>query len=70
VGSIADEDICSIWNREDYRQFRARVRRFEFSPCVDCGGCYMSESNEEDCFGSTFPACGDCLWAHGVIVCP
>ena len=70
LGNVGREDIRSIWKREEYRQFRARVRGFEFSPCVDCGGCFMSESNEEDCFGNPFPACGDCLWAHGIIVCP
>ncbi len=26
--------------------------------------------NEEDCFGNTFPTCGGCLWAQGVIRCP
>ena len=70
LGNVAREDVRDIWNRDEFRQFRERVRKFEFSPCVDCGGCYMSESNDEDCFGNTFPVCGDCLWAHGVIRCP
>lgn len=33
-------------------------------------GCEMSEANEEDCLGNTFPACGGCLWAQGIIQCP
>jgi hypothetical protein len=30
----------------------------------------LLESNEEDCYGNTFPVCGGCLWAQGVIQCP
>jgi hypothetical protein len=30
----------------------------------------MTESNQEDCFGNTFPTCGGCLWAQGFIRCP
>ncbi len=70
LGSIADEGFLPIWNSEEYRQFRNRVMRFEFSPCVNCGGCDYADFNEEDCFGNPFPVCGDCLWARGVILCP
>ncbi len=51
-------------------RFRDLVQRFDFSPCSDCGGCNLAETNEEDCFGNGFPVCGDCLWAKGVIQCP
>lgn len=44
--------------------------RFDFSPCTDCGGCDLADSNQEDCIGNSFPVCGDCLWAKGVIQCP
>lgn len=40
---------------------------FQFGPCTFCGGCDLSESNEEDCLGKTFPICGGCLWAQGMI---
>ncbi len=70
VGNIATEEIAAIWNREEYRSFRRRVLDFDFSPCVHCGGCDFSESNEEDCFGNRHPTCGDCLWARNIIVCP
>ncbi len=70
VGNIAAEEIAAIWNREEYRSFRRRVLDFDFSPCVHCGGCDFSESNEEDCFGNRHPTCGDCLWARNIIVCP
>jgi MoaA/NifB/PqqE/SkfB family radical SAM enzyme len=68
-GRLPDESLLAIWTNPDYTTFRERVRRFEFSPCTDCGGCDLAESNEEDCFGNPFPVCGDCLWARGVLRC-
>jgi len=70
LGNIAEQGIAELWQSEPYVQFRARVQRFDFAPCTDCGGCYMADSNEEDCYGNPFPVCGDCLWAKGVIQCP
>ena len=70
IGNVGRDKINQIWNSEEYRQFRRRVIAFDFSPCVHCGGCEWAESNEEDCFGNSFPVCGDCLWARGVILCP
>jgi MoaA/NifB/PqqE/SkfB family radical SAM enzyme/ubiquinone/menaquinone biosynthesis C-methylase UbiE len=70
VGNVGQEKIAKIWESNEYRQFRKRVVEFDFSPCVNCSGCELSESNEEDCFGNKFPVCGDCLWAQGVILCP
>lgn len=69
-GHIGRQTLGEIWQRQEYREFRERLQRFEFSPCVGCGGCDMAENNEEDCIGNTFPTCGDCLWARGVILCP
>lgn len=70
LGNVASEDILQIWNKAEYKSFRKRVLDFDFSPCVHCGGCDFSESNQEDCFGNPFPTCGDCLWARNIIVCP
>lgn len=70
VGNVAERPVGEIWADEEYRRFRARVQEFDFAPCSSCGGCYLAETNEEDCFGNTFPVCGDCLWAWGVIQCP
>jgi len=69
VGDLAEQSARAIWDAPDFVAFRQRVRDFEFAPCVDCGGCYMAEKNEEDCFGNLFPVCGDCLWARGIIRC-
>jgi MoaA/NifB/PqqE/SkfB family radical SAM enzyme len=68
-GSLKEQSLKSIWDQPDYAAFRERVRKFEFSPCVDCGGCEDSEKNEKDCQGNPFPVCGDCLWASGVLRC-
>jgi MoaA/NifB/PqqE/SkfB family radical SAM enzyme len=69
LGNVWRDHITDIWNGEEYCSFRRRVIEFDFSPCNHCD-CDMAEANEEDCFGSPFPTCGDCLWARGVVVCP
>jgi MoaA/NifB/PqqE/SkfB family radical SAM enzyme len=70
IGNVAVDDIAEIWRRDQARAFRSLVQSFDFAPCSSCGGCHLSETNEEDCYGNTFPVCGDCLWAQGVIQCP
>jgi MoaA/NifB/PqqE/SkfB family radical SAM enzyme len=70
LGNVNEQELTAIWNRAEFAQLRSKVLRFEFSPCAECGGCYMADSNEEDCYGNTFPVCGDCLWARGIIQCP
>ena len=70
LGNVTSEAIAAIWARDDFRDFRRRVRDFTFSPCTDCGGCDLAGDNESDCYGNPFPTCGDCLWAKGVINCP
>jgi MoaA/NifB/PqqE/SkfB family radical SAM enzyme len=70
VGNLVTHDLLDLWNHPDYVDFRQRVQAFDFAPCTVCGGCDLSEANEEDCYGNTFPTCGGCLWAQGVIQCP
>jgi MoaA/NifB/PqqE/SkfB family radical SAM enzyme len=70
IGNVAERDLSDLWNAPGYVAFRERVQTFELSPCTFCGGCYLSEANEEDCFGNVFPTCGGCLWAQGIIQCP
>ncbi len=70
VGNVTEQSIGDIWKKPEYVTFRNRVQKFDFSPCTFCAGCDLLESNEEDCIGSTFPACGGCLWAQGIIQCP
>lgn len=70
IGNLAEKDLNELWSQPDYVAFRQKVQAFDFSPCTVCGGCDLSEANEEDCYGNTFPTCGGCLWAQGVIQCP
>ena len=70
VGNVVRQDLNDLWTLPEYLSFRERVQKFDFSPCTFCGACDLSEANEEDCFGSPFPACGGCLWAQGIIQCP
>ncbi len=71
LGNIGREGVADIWAKKEFADFRERIQEFPFSLCTECGGCDLAETNQEDCFGNTtFPVCGDCLWATGVIQCP
>ena len=71
VGQVTE---CGSARRVDGAGVRGvsvqRVRGFDFSPCTGCGGCNLSETNQEDCYDNPFPTCGGCLWAQGMIHCP
>jgi len=70
LGNVNETPLLALWDSPAYRDLRARVQRFDFSPCIACGGCELAEANQEDCFGDPFPTCGGCLWSRGVIQCP
>jgi len=70
IGNLTEHTLSELWNTPEHLAFRERVQFFDFSPCTYCGSCDRAESNEEDCFGNTYPTCGGCLWAQGVIQCP
>lgn len=70
VGNIRDKSLSELWNDPAYFALRERLRDFDFSPCTFCNSCEMPDQNLEDCFGSSAPACGGCLWAQGIIQCP
>jgi len=70
IGNVLENNLVDLWNNPEHIAFRERVQVFDFPPCQICGGCYMLDSNQEDCFNNPFPACGGCLWAQGVIRCP
>lgn len=70
VGNVRERSVEALWLDPDYLAYRRKVQSFGFAPCTFCGGCEMSETNDEDCLGNTFPACGGCLWAQGAIQCP
>lgn len=71
IGNVKDHLLNDIWLDPDYVAYRERLHNFVFAPCTFCGGCDLSEENVEDCLGNTtFPVCGGCLWAQGIIQCP
>ena len=70
IGNIADRSLEELWMDPGYVAYRERLHNFVFAPCSFCGGCDLSEKNEEDCLGNTeSPVCGGCLWAQGIIQC-
>lgn len=70
IGNVKNTPIMDLWLSPEYLAYRERLHNFVFAPCTFCGGCDLSERNEEDCFGNTFPTCGGCLWAQGIVQCP
>jgi MoaA/NifB/PqqE/SkfB family radical SAM enzyme len=70
VGHVDERPLQDIWRDVTYRDFRERLRVFDFAPCFACGGCPETETNDTDCYGSPFPACSECLWAQGIVLCP
>lgn len=73
-GSIADQDILSIWNSRPYREFRDAVLAYDYPFCHSCslGPCPditgETEPFTNDCFGISVP-CGHCLWCFDAIRC-
>jgi MoaA/NifB/PqqE/SkfB family radical SAM enzyme len=70
VGRLSERELRDIWMDPGYVALRAKIQEFDFSPCVLCGGCTMSDGNQEDCEGMDPPRCGACLWGQGLIRCP
>jgi len=71
VGNVRDTLLEDIWLDPEYVAYRERLHNFVFAPCTFCGGCDLSETNDEDCYGNDIaPVCGGCLWAQGIIQCP
>ncbi len=69
-GNILKNDIADIWNSLEYREFRSRVRNFDFPDCTLCNGCDDRKSNRTDCMYNQMPTCGACLWAQNIARCP
>ncbi|MBI3151749.1 MAG: SPASM domain-containing protein [Chloroflexi bacterium] len=71
VGNVRESSLEEIWLNPEYIAYRERLHNFVFAPCTFCGGCDLSETNEEDCLGNDIaPVCGGCLWAQGIVQCP
>jgi MoaA/NifB/PqqE/SkfB family radical SAM enzyme len=70
VGHVDERALLDIWRDLAYRDFRRRLRAFDFPACFACGGCPETDTNDTDCYGSSFPSCSECLWAQGLVSCP
>jgi len=70
LANVNEHSLTEIWHSDEYQEFRQKVESFDFAPCTICNSCEMAEANQEDCFGNSFPTCGGCLWAQGIIQCP
>jgi MoaA/NifB/PqqE/SkfB family radical SAM enzyme len=70
VGHVDDQPLADAWRGPAFAEFRRRVRAFDFPPCFHCGGCPLTEANQEDCYGNPAPVCGECPWAQGIVLCP
>lgn len=70
IGNIQSRSIQDIWTDRDFITLRDRLLSDNFSPCLSCQNCWLSEDNHLDCMGYEHPACGGCLWAIGLIACP
>ncbi len=71
IGNVNQRSLQDLWLDPEYLAYRERLHNFVFAPCTFCGGCDLSETNQEDCLGNVVaPVCGGCLWAQGIIQCP
>ena len=70
LGNIDSISLQDIWLDQEFETLIQRLLDKDFSPCVNCRDCWLSEDNRLDCMGYEHPTCGGCLWAHGIISCP
>lgn len=69
-GHIQRSSIRQAWSDAENMLLRERLLGKEFSPCLSCRDCWLSDDNQLDCMGYEHPTCGGCLWAEGFIACP
>jgi MoaA/NifB/PqqE/SkfB family radical SAM enzyme len=70
LGNILDLSLREVWTNNEYSLLRDRLLGEDFSPCLSCRDCWLSDDNRQDCMGFEHPTCGGCLWAAGLISCP
>ena len=69
-GNLSKNSLEEIWNSKKYREFREKVKNFEFPDCTLCDGCDDRLENKTDCIFNEMPTCGACLWAQNIARCP
>lgn len=71
-GNITKEHLLDIWRKPDYVRFRMNTYFFRVPSCFECSlreYCYITLSNESDCWGNT-PTCASCPYSHDIVRCP
>lgn len=72
IGHIDTENLEDIFQKQEFEDFRALFRWFEFPDCFKCfqpETCNHRFIPQGNCF-EHFAPCGECLWARGIIICP
>ena len=72
-GNIAQLSLESIWQGDEYRQFRQEAGGYRYASCWSCslGPCVNLVNDSlyaNDCYGSSVP-CGHCQWNLGGVRC-
>lgn len=73
-GDLRNEEIMSVWNKEEYMAFREiRQRLSDNIPwCGDCpfsvSKCFFTETNNMDCYINE-PSCSECLYSVNLAQC-
>ncbi|NLZ17223.1 MAG: radical SAM/SPASM family putative metalloenzyme maturase [Desulfobulbaceae bacterium] len=74
LGSITEEPLETIWQKETAAAFRAEAGKRDYAPCWSCTSAPCADLVNDnllgmhDCYGSHVP-CGHCMWAIGWLKC-
>jgi putative metalloenzyme radical SAM/SPASM domain maturase len=71
-GTLHEASLLDIWRSPAFRDFRAKVIRYDYPFCSNCAvapcDLVQAESFEHDCHAQSEP-CGSCLWCMGLFQC-
>ncbi|MGC8974785.1 MAG: tungsten cofactor oxidoreductase radical SAM maturase [Thermoprotei archaeon] len=71
-GDLTKEHLLDIWRKPEYVKFRMNTYFFRMPSCFECSlreYCYITTSNESDCWGN-MPTCASCPYSHDIVRCP
>ncbi len=71
-GNIVHNNPLNVWNSDDYREFRKKVKLYDYPHCINCSitpcSYILDEPFQTDCYSIDIP-CGDCYWNMGLYNC-